>query len=168
MGLWFFSGLDGFVVFQWTGWFCGVLVDRTVLWCFSGLYGFVVFQWTRWFCGVSVDWVVLWCFSGPDGFVVFPWTEWFYGVLVDLMGKESWLLCLICLSGASWWLSGSSSRCHGVVCGLWLWYFLIILTYYFWWFCGVSVDWMVVLCLSGLDGIVVFKWSELFCCVSVY
>ena len=31
----------------------------------------------------------------------------------------------------SWWLSGSSSRCHGVVCSLWLWYFLIILTYYF-------------------------------------
>ena len=45
--------------------------------------------------------------------------------------RESWLLCLICLPGVSWWLSGSSSRCHGVVCGLWLWYFLIILTYYF-------------------------------------
>ena len=27
-------------------------------------------------------------------------------------GKESWLLCLICLPGVSWWLSGSSSRCH--------------------------------------------------------
>ena len=46
--------------------------------------------------------------------------------------RESWLLCLICLPGVSWWLSGSSSRCHGVVCSLWLWYFLIILTYYFW------------------------------------
>ena len=46
-------------------------------------------------------------------------------------GRESWLLCLICLPGVSWWLSGSSSRCHGVVCSLWLWYFLIILTYYF-------------------------------------
>ena len=31
----------------------------------------------------------------------------------------------------SWWLSGSS-WCHGAVCSLWLWYFLIILTYYFW------------------------------------
>ena len=33
----------------------------------------------------------------------------------------------------SWWLSGSSSRGHEVVCGLWLWYmyFLIILSYYF-------------------------------------
>ena len=30
-------------------------------------------------------------------------------------GRESWLLCLICLPGVSWWLSGSSSRCHGVV-----------------------------------------------------
>ena len=46
-------------------------------------------------------------------------------------GRESWLLFLICLPGVSWWLSGSSSGCHGVVCGLWLWYFLIILTYYF-------------------------------------
>ena len=46
-------------------------------------------------------------------------------------GRESWLLCLICLPGVSWWLSGSSSRCHRVVCSLWLWYFLIILTYYF-------------------------------------
>ena len=45
-------------------------------------------------------------------------------------GRESWLLCLICLPGVSWLLSGSSSRCHRVVCSLWLWYFLIILTYY--------------------------------------
>ena len=46
-------------------------------------------------------------------------------------GRKSWLLCLICLPGVLWWLSGSSSRCHGVVCSLWLWYFLIILAYYF-------------------------------------
>ena len=46
-------------------------------------------------------------------------------------GRESWLLSLICLPGVSWWFSGSSSRCHRVVCSLWLWYFLIILTYYF-------------------------------------
>ena len=43
---------------------------------------------------------------------------------------ESWLLCIVCLPGVSWWLCGSSSRCHMFVCGLWLWYFLIILTYY--------------------------------------
>ena len=50
----------------------------------------------------------------------------------EIVGRESWLLCLICLPGVLWWLSASSSRCHGVVCILWLWYFLIILTYYFW------------------------------------
>ena len=31
---------------------------------------------------------------------------------------ESWLLCLVCLPGVSWWLGGSSSRYRGVVCGL--------------------------------------------------
>ena len=46
--------------------------------------------------------------------------------------RESWLLCF-CLPGVLWWLSGSSLRCHGVVCGLWLWYFLIILTLLFLW-----------------------------------
>ena len=49
-------------------------------------------------------------------------------IAIILMIRESWLLCLICLPGVSWWLSGSSLRCHGVVCSLWLWYFLIILT----------------------------------------
>ena len=49
------------------------------------------------------------------------------------LGRESWLLGLICLPGVPWWLSGSSSQCHRVVCGLWLWYFLIILSYYFSW-----------------------------------
>ena len=46
-------------------------------------------------------------------------------------GRESWLLCLICLPGVSLWFRGSSWRCHGVVCGLWLWYFLIILTIFY-------------------------------------
>ena len=27
-------------------------------------------------------------------------------------------LCLVCLPGVSLWLCGSSSRCHGFVCGL--------------------------------------------------
>ena len=61
--------------------------------------------------------------------------RYFMSILVlqsSWWGRESWLLCLICLPGVSWWLSGSSSRCHGVVCSLWLWYFLIILIYYFW------------------------------------
>ena len=51
--------------------------------------------------------------------------------LSSWMRRESWLLCLVCLPGVSWLLSGSSSRCHGFVCSWWLWYFLIILTYYF-------------------------------------
>ena len=29
-------------------------------------------------------------------------------------GRESRLFCLICLPGVSWWLSGSSSWCHGL------------------------------------------------------
>ena len=60
--------------------------------------------------------------------------RYFISILVlqsSWWGRESWLLYFICLPGVSRWLSGSSSRCHRVVCGLWLWYFLIILTYYF-------------------------------------
>ena len=64
-------------------------------------------------------------------------------------GRESWLLCLICLPGVSWWLSGSSSLCHGVVCSLWLWYFLIILIYYL---CGMWL-WHFLVIHS-------FRWTE--------
>ena len=42
--------------------------------------------------------------------------------------RKSWLHCLVCLHGVSWLSFCSSSRCHRVVCSLWLWYFLIILT----------------------------------------
>ena len=49
-------------------------------------------------------------------------------------GGESWLLGFVCLPGVSWLLCGSSSRCQGFVCSLWLWYFRIIHTYYFCWF----------------------------------
>ena len=69
--------------------------------------------------------------------------RYFMSILVlqsSWWGGESWLLCFICLPGVSWWLSGSSSRCHGVVCSLWLWYFLIILTYYFW------LYWFLIFC----------------------
>ena len=49
--------------------------------------------------------------------------------LAIFMGNPSLRLSeVLCLPGVSWWLSGSSSWCHGVVCGLWLWYFLIIIT----------------------------------------
>ena len=77
--------------------------------------------------------------------------RYFMSILVlqsSWWGRESWLLCLICLPGVPWWMSGSSSRCHRVVCGLWLWYFLIILTYYFYtafsivWWCVTHTVWM--------------------------
>ena len=43
-----------------------------------------------------------------------------FSIAVILMGRGGggWLLCLIYLPGVWWWLGGSSSRCHGVVCGL--------------------------------------------------
>ena len=53
------------------------------------------------------------------------------GFAIILMGRESWLLYFVCLPGVSLILCGFSSRCHGFVCSLWLWYFLIILAYYF-------------------------------------
>ena len=59
--------------------------------------------------------------------------HYFMSILVlqlSFLGRESWLLCLTCLPGVSWWLSGSSSWCHGVVCGLWLgisWSYLLFL-----------------------------------------
>ena len=83
--------------------------------------------------------------------------RYFMSILVlqlSCWGRESWLLCLICLPGVSTWLSGTSSRCHGVVCNLWLWYFLIILTNYFlshcvWeWNNAMQLNWLTT---SGLQ-----------------
>ena len=74
-------------------------------------------------------------------------------------GRESWLLCLICLPGVSWWLGGSSSRCHGVVCDLWLWYFLIILTI----FASVNITfegWLILVLTE--------KMHHLFCYMALY
>ena len=59
--------------------------------------------------------------------------RYFVSILVlqsSRWGRKSWLLCFVCLPGVSWLLYGYSSRCYGFVCRLWLWYFLIILTYY--------------------------------------
>ena len=52
--------------------------------------------------------------------------RYFMSILVlqsSWWGRESWLPCLICLPGVSWWLSGLNSRYYGGVCSLWLWYF---------------------------------------------
>ena len=57
--------------------------------------------------------------------------RYFVSILVlqsSRWGRESWLLCYVCLPGVSWLLCGSSSRCHRFVCSVWLWCFLIILT----------------------------------------
>ena len=47
--------------------------------------------------------------------------------------RESWLLCFNCLSYVLLLLMfcGCASRCCELVCSVWLWYFLIILTYLF-------------------------------------
>ena len=91
-------------------------------------------DWTAsdwWFC---CCWLFLLLFPLWESVIVLYFVvRYFMSILVlqsSWWGRESWLLCLICHPGVSWWLSGSSSRCHGVVCSLWLWYFLIILTYY--------------------------------------
>ena len=50
-------------------------------------------------------------------------------------GGGGWLLCFDCLPGMLWLLvfCDSSSRCHGLLCSVWLWYFLLIsLTF---WYC---------------------------------
>ena len=59
---------------------------------------------------------------------------YFISILVlesSLWGRESGLVCLVCLPGVLWLLCVSSSQCHGFACCLWRWYFLILLTYYF-------------------------------------
>ena len=47
-------------------------------------------------------------------------------------GRESWLLDFNCLPGVLWLsvVCGTSSQCRGLVCSVYLWYFLIKLTYY--------------------------------------
>ena len=60
--------------------------------------------------------------------------RYFISILVlqsSWWGKGGWFLYLVCLPGVWWLLCGFSSRCHGVVCSLWLRYFLIRLIYYF-------------------------------------
>ena len=60
---------------------------------------------------------------------------------IHLDGEERELVTLLfCLPGVSWLMCCFFSWCHGFVCFLWLWYFPIILTYYFW----VSFMWTVM------------------------
>ena len=82
---------------------------------------------------LAVMWVGLQCVI-----VVFPdHTHLFFCVCLVLQsscwGRESWLLWINCLLNALWQsvFCGSSSLWRGLVCGVWLWYFLIILTCFF-------------------------------------
>ena len=96
-------------------------------------------------------------------------------------GRESWLLCLVCLPGVSCLLCGSSSRGNVFVCSLWLWYFLIIIFTNF--FCFHCVCFFVVwslfcnVVLSVISSFVIIslrkramvalRWLCFCCCVSV-
>ena len=86
----------------------------------------------RWFCFVDLLFIVT-PIVGVCNCCMFCCTLLYVhsSIAIILMGKREQVALLNCLPGVSWWLSSSSLRCHGVVCGLWLWYFLIILTYYF-------------------------------------
>ena len=80
----------------------------------------------RWFC---CCWLFVCCCSHCGGLWLFCVALCPFWCCSRLYGEGGGcLLCLVCLPGVSWWLGGSSSRCRGVVCGLWLWYFLIMLT----------------------------------------
>ena len=70
------------------------------------------------------DSVIVLCFA----------VRYFMSILVlqsSWWGRESWLLYFDCLTGVSWLLCRSSSRCNKFVCSLWLWYFLLIFTFFF-------------------------------------
>ena len=67
-------------------------------------------------------------------FIVFG-VHYFVSFLVlqsSWIGRKSWLLYFYCLTDVLLlqMFCGSSSWCRGLVCGMWLWYFLIILTYF--------------------------------------
>ena len=54
-----------------------------------------------------------------ESVIVLCFVVWYFMSILVLQsswwGRESWLLCLVCLPGVSWLLCGSSSRCHGFV-----------------------------------------------------
>ena len=61
--------------------------------------------------------------------------QWFVSFLVlqsPCWGWNIWLITINCFSDVLWMFvfSGSSSRCHVLVCSVWVWYFLIIATYF--------------------------------------
>ena len=90
----------------------------------------------QWFC---CCWIIVYCCSQCLwGFRVW-FLFWYLVLCVHLvlqsswLGRESWLLCFNCLPDVLWLsvFSDSSSRCLGLDCGVWLWYLLIILIFFF-------------------------------------
>ena len=61
-------------------------------------------------------------------------------------GRGCWSLWFNCFLDTLWLLvsCGSFSRCQGLVCSVWLWYFLITLAYYF--FSSVSIWNLSLIC----------------------
>ena len=90
-----------------------------------------IIVWLVWLTYLDNDLMLRLCDELFDFVIKFETDTWYLHDLRATFGQIR-LLCLICLPGVLWWLSGSSSRCPGLVCGLWLWYFLIILTIFDW------------------------------------
>ena len=75
----------------------------------------------HWLLLPLLDYVIILCF-------VVHYFVFILALQSSQWGRESWLLCFVCLPGIWWLLCGSFSQCHRFVCSWWLWYFLIILT----------------------------------------
>ena len=89
------------------------------------------------------------------------WSLFYYSVLCGLRVlqppgwvRESLLLSFNCFSDVLLLLvfCDSSSRFHGLVCSLWLWYHLIILAYFFG-LCYLSIDYSISVKLTNLHSI---------------
>ena len=124
--------------------FCSVLCLLCL--CASVYMCFVVTCWER------ADLLALVCGVFCE-FVTFPlvsWVRcgtWLYRFLIfaplltlqsSWWGRESWLLCLVCLPGVSRWLCSSSTRCH--------WLNAV-------WDCGISWSYSLII-FHDADGLV--------------
>ena len=88
----------------------------------------------RWFCCCRF---IVYCCSHCRGSVFGPCFVMHYSVSFLVFqsswcGRESWLLYLSRLPDVLWLLvfCGTSSRCRGLVCCVWLWYFPIKFAYF--------------------------------------
>ena len=104
-----------------------ILAPTPEVWADSALRWWFVCFWSVVYC----------CSHSLRGFVFEP--PWVIKSLLKLMrlqsscwGRGSWLLYFICLPDVLLLLVFCvfSKRCHGLVCIVWLWYFLAILSYF--------------------------------------